>query len=92
MRAFVLKFPLCFAYSRESVSNSIERFRQLCFTRDEWVRSYQHYMTPSLMAYFLKDATDQLLRLEYLASTGRCVHVCVSLVGVVGVCLVYVVC
>lgn len=70
MRAFVLKFPLAFSYPPGLVRMWIERFRQLCFTRDEWTRTLQLEMTPSLMAFFLKDAGDQLLRLEYLASTG----------------------
>jgi len=70
MRAFVLKFPLGISYPPGLVRMWIERFRQLCFTRDEWTRTLQLEMTPSLMAFFLKDAGDQLLRLEYLASTG----------------------
>jgi hypothetical protein len=79
MRGFVLKFPLCFSYKPTHVRASVERFQQLCFTRDEWAREYQLAMTPSLMAYFLKDAGDQLLRFEYLASTGAYV-----LLGVTG--------
>lgn len=71
MRAFVLKFPLGISYPPGLVRMWIERFRQLCFTRDEWTRTLQLEMTPSLMAFFLKDAGDQLLRLEYLASTGE---------------------
>jgi hypothetical protein len=71
MRAFVLKFPLAFSYRPQIVRASIERFQALCFTRDGWAREYQLAMTPSLMAFFLKDAGDQLLRFEYLASTGE---------------------
>lgn len=76
MRAFVLKFPLAFGYNPAAVRTWVERLQQLCFTRDEWTRNYQLEMTPSLMAFFLRDAGDQLLRLEYLASTGRCVVWC----------------
>ena len=73
MRALVLKCPLVFSYHPAAVRGHIDRLRQLCFTRDEWTRNYQLEMTPSLMAFFLRDATDLLLRLEYLASTGeRC--------------------
>jgi hypothetical protein len=71
MRAFVLKFPLAFSYRPNIVRASIERFQALCFTRDGWAREYQLAMTPSLMAFFIKDAGDQLLRFEYLASTGE---------------------
>jgi hypothetical protein len=70
MRAFVLKFPMAFSYQPQNVRNWIERFQQLCLTRDEWTREYQLAMTPSLMAFFLRDASDLLLRFEYLASTG----------------------
>jgi hypothetical protein len=72
MRAFVLKFPLAFSYQTANVRNWVERFQQLCLTRDEWTREYQLVMTPSLMAFFLRDASDLLLRFEYLASTGGC--------------------
>jgi hypothetical protein len=72
MRAFVLKFPLAFSFKPGHVRGAVERLQQLCFTRDEWAREYQLAMTPSLMAYFIKDMGDQLRRFEYLASTGVC--------------------
>lgn len=71
MRAFVLKFPLAFSFKPSHVRGAVERLQQLCFTRDEWAREYQLAMTPSLMAYFIKDMGDQLRRFEYLASTGE---------------------
>jgi hypothetical protein len=55
--------------SQQRLSGCVERLRQLCYTREEWARDFES-ISPSLLAYFLRDASDQLMRLEYLASTG----------------------
>jgi hypothetical protein len=72
LRFFILKFPLVFAMHPDRVRGSVERLRALCNTRDEWARDL-HEISPSLLAYFLRDAKDLLMRLEYLAATGGCV-------------------
>jgi hypothetical protein len=69
----VTKYPPVLMISPQRLAGSVERLRQLCYTREEWARDFES-ISPSLLAYFLRDATDQLMRLEYLASTGgRCV-------------------
>ncbi|KAF6255200.1 hypothetical protein COO60DRAFT_1462321 [Scenedesmus sp. NREL 46B-D3] len=65
----------------QRLANSVERLRQLCYTREEWASDFEA-ISPGLLAYFLRDATDQLMRLEYLASTGchcRAVLSCILL-------------
>ncbi|WIA10223.1 hypothetical protein OEZ85_010425 [Tetradesmus obliquus] len=70
VRALVTKYPPVLVMSPQRLAASVERLRQLCYTREEWARDFEG-ITPSLLAYFLRDATDQLMRLEYLASTGE---------------------
>jgi hypothetical protein len=65
----VTKYPPVLTMSPQRLAGSVERLRQLCYTREEWARDFES-ISPSLLAYFLRDATDQLMRLEYLASTG----------------------
>lgn len=65
----VVKYPTVLTQSPGFVAGCVERLRQLCYTREEWARDFEG-MSPGLLAYFLRDATDQLMRLEYLASTG----------------------
>eukprot|EP00775_Hariotina_reticulata_P010951 gene10951-11105_t len=67
-RALIIKYPSVLCGSSNYIKGCIDRFRQLCYTREEWARDFDT-ISPSLLAYFLKDAGDQLMRLEYLAST-----------------------
>lgn len=68
-RALIIKYPSVLLGSSNYVKGCVDRFRQLCYTREEWARDFDT-ISPSLLAYFLRDAGDQLMRLEYLASTG----------------------
>jgi hypothetical protein len=43
--------------------------------RDVWQEDFER-ISPSLMAFFLRDHKDLLLRLEYLVITGRCAARC----------------
>ncbi len=69
MRALVVKYPSCLTSAPSRLAANLDRLRQLCYTREEWARDLED-ISPSLVAYFLRDASDQIMRLEYLASTG----------------------
>lgn len=69
VRTLVRKYPVVITLPPQQLAAKVERLRQLCYTREEWARDFEA-ISPALLAYFLRDSTDQLMRLEYLASTG----------------------
>jgi hypothetical protein len=64
-----IKYPSVLNLRSEAVAGRVDRLAHVAAAREQWLDDLEG-MTPSLLAYFLKDAPDLLLRLEYLASTG----------------------
>lgn len=69
VKAMVRKMPLLLSRSSEVVAQMTERLRHLAYTRAMWQRDFE-VITPSLLAFFYRDANDLLLRMEYLVLTG----------------------
>lgn len=66
----VRKYPLVLNMKSENVEVIIERLRHLAYSRVTWQENFDD-ISPSLLAFFLRDHADLLLRLEYLALTGE---------------------
>lgn len=66
----VHKYPPVLAFTTEYLQATLVRLRDLAFTRELWQEDLEN-ITPSLFAFFINDAEDLLLRLEYLATTGQ---------------------
>lgn len=64
-----IKYPSVLNLRSEAVAGRVDRLAHVAGAREQWLADLEG-ITPSLLAFFLKDATDLLLRLEYLASTG----------------------
>eukprot|EP00877_Chromochloris_zofingiensis_P012653 jgi/Chrzof1/7641/Cz02g31090.t1 len=74
VKALVVKFPLIVNYTTQTLHTKIEQLRQLCSIRDEWREDFEA-ISPSLLAYYIRDSTDIILRLEYLAASGEGAHI-----------------
>eukprot|EP00878_Enallax_costatus_P043991 GHUV01052124.1.p1 GENE.GHUV01052124.1~~GHUV01052124.1.p1 ORF type:complete len:140 (-),score=21.67 GHUV01052124.1:164-583(-) len=70
VRQLVHKYPKVLSTPPQRVQAAVERLRQLSYTREEWARDFET-ISPSFLAFFLRDSTDVIIRLEYLASTGE---------------------
>lgn len=69
VKAMVRKCPLILNSDTELITRAVDKLRQLSYTRAMWQDNFE-VISPSLLAFFLKDKTDLLLRVEYLALTG----------------------
>eukprot|EP00955_Chlamydomonas_euryale_P105948 365671-Chlamydomonas_euryale.AAC.2 len=65
----VRKYPLVLNSRSETIEAVTEKLRHVAYTRSLWQQDFD-CITPSLMAFFLRDYRDLLLRMEYLALTG----------------------
>jgi len=74
VRKLVVKFPLILNYQTTSIEHLMDSLRQLSYTRVQWQQDFDA-MSPSLIAFYLRDARDLLLRLEYLVATGENPHI-----------------
>lgn len=70
MRQLVLKFPLVLNWHPEGLRAIIDALRQLAYTRDLWQQDFET-ITPSLLAFYIRDHCDQLRRLEFLVASGE---------------------
>lgn len=69
VKVMVRKYPLVLNCRSETIAAIVERLRHLAYTRAMWQQDFD-CMSPSLMAFFLRDYRDLLMRLEYLVLTG----------------------
>ena len=67
----VLKYPTLLMSPTHVLGNKLAALRHLCSAREQWVRDVDE-ISINMLAFFFRDSTDCLLRLEYLASTGGC--------------------
>lgn len=70
VRTLVLKFPLILNYQTARVQHLMCVLQQVSSKRAQWRQDFAA-MTPSLVAFYIKDAKDMLLRLEFLIETGE---------------------
>jgi hypothetical protein len=70
VKLMVRKYPLVLNSRSETIENVTERMRHLAYTRSMWQQDFD-CISPSLLAFFLRDYADLLLRLEYLALSGE---------------------
>ncbi|KAI8476973.1 MAG: hypothetical protein J3K34DRAFT_516226 [Monoraphidium minutum] len=68
--ALVLKYPPVLSRRTASLAFMAGQLRHLAGARSQWSAELEA-ISPSLMAFFLRDYGDQVRRLEYLASTGE---------------------
>lgn len=54
----------------ETLARLVANLRDLSSTRELWHQDFEQ-ITPSLLAFFIRDHTDLLLRLEFLVVTGE---------------------
>ncbi|MEW5308908.1 MAG: hypothetical protein WDW38_000828 [Sanguina aurantia] len=66
----VKKCPLVFNFEGETLARLVANLRDLSSTRELWHQDFEQ-ITPSLLAFFIRDHTDLLLRLEFLVVTGE---------------------
>ncbi|KIY98168.1 hypothetical protein MNEG_9792 [Monoraphidium neglectum] len=69
-QALVLKYPLVLSRRTPALHFMAGQLRHLASARSQW-QAEVDAISPSLMAFFLRDFGDQVRRLEYLASTGE---------------------
>ncbi|EFJ45428.1 hypothetical protein VOLCADRAFT_105980 [Volvox carteri f. nagariensis] len=69
LRALILKYPLILNFRHQSVHSALMALRVLCSARPEWTTFYQ-VLSPSQVAFFIRERVITLLRLEYLLLTG----------------------
>ncbi|GAX80135.1 hypothetical protein CEUSTIGMA_g7573.t1 [Chlamydomonas eustigma] len=70
-RHMVIKYPLVLNLETETIEALMGRLRNLAYTRAMWQQDFDN-ITSSLLAFFIRDRHDLLLRLEFLALTGEC--------------------
>eukprot|EP00798_Chlamydomonas_sp_ICE-L_P031743 gene31743-6944_t len=70
MRTLTRKCPLILNRRTELIGDVMESLRQISYTRVIWQENFD-LMTPSLMAFFMRDFAVLLMRLEFLLVTGR---------------------
>lgn len=68
-KALTLKYPMVLSHRSETVLETVEALRELTYSRSAW-QAELATITPSLLAFFLRDRYDLLARLEYLLVTG----------------------
>ncbi|GLI59091.1 hypothetical protein VaNZ11_000776 [Volvox africanus] len=69
LRTLIVKYPLILNFKHESVHNALMALRRLCSARPDWV-TYYKALSPSQVAFFIRERVMTLLRLEYLLLTG----------------------
>ncbi|GIM11036.1 hypothetical protein Vretimale_14395, partial [Volvox reticuliferus] len=69
LRALIVKFPLILNFKHESVHSALMALRRLCSARPDWV-TYYKALSPSQVAFFIRERVMTLLRLEYLLLMG----------------------
>ncbi|KAG1660703.1 hypothetical protein FOA52_014322 [Chlamydomonas sp. UWO 241] len=70
VKLMVRKYPLVLNSRSETIEAVTERMRHLAYTRSMWQQDFD-CISPSLLAFYLRDYADLLLRLEYLALSGE---------------------
>ncbi|GLC67023.1 hypothetical protein PLESTF_000503100 [Pleodorina starrii] len=69
LRALIIKYPLILNFKHESVHSALMALRRLCSARPDWTAFYKA-LSPSQVAFFVRERVVTLLRLEYLLLTG----------------------
>jgi hypothetical protein len=65
----VRKFPLVLSRRPEAVADALESLRGVCGSRLQWQQDYER-LTPSLLAFYLRDVSDILVRYERFKMYG----------------------
>jgi hypothetical protein len=61
VKRLVHKCPLALNYQTSSIESAIDALRQVTYTRNQWQFDFER-LTPSLVAFYLRDTRDILAR------------------------------
>lgn len=70
MRALVVKFPIILNYDTDNLKSYVNTLRQMAQSRELWRENFDT-ITPSLLAFFIRDHSDLTMRLAFLLASGQ---------------------